>query len=280
MTRRQFLIGSAALLAACTSTWTYATEVEPHWLEVVERPLVISGLPQALFGARLVQFADIHVGPIVSDDYVLATFRRVAGLRPDIVVVTGDFASSLTHDMSHCARIYSRMPRGRLGTFGVLGNHDYGYAWSDGVAADRLATTLGGLGVRILRNEAVGVAGLQMVGFDDLWAGQFDPGKALREVDARRPMLGICHNPDCVDLAGWNGFSGWVLSGHTHGGQCRPPFLAPPQLPVKNRRYTAGEFALSGHRRMYISRGVGHLLQARFLVRPEVTVFTLTSAQS
>jgi len=69
-----------------------------------------------------------------------------------------------------------------------------------------------------------------------------------------------------------------VLSGHTHGGQCKPPFLPAPLLPVRNRRYTAGEFAVSGNRRLYISRGVGHLLKVRFNVRPEVTVFALARA--
>ena len=48
-------------------------------------------------------------------------------------------------------------------------------------------------------------------------------------------------------------------------------------LPVKNRRYTSGEFELTGGRRMYISRGVGHLLRVRFNARPEVTLFTLTT---
>ena len=49
-------------------------------------------------------------------------------------------------------------------------------------------------------------------------------------------------------------------------------------LPVKNKRYTSGEFELSGNRRMYISRGVGHLLQVRFNVRPEIAVFRLQRA--
>jgi uncharacterized protein len=78
-----------------------------------------------------------------------------------------------------------------------------------------------------------------------------------------------------VDLPGWSGYEGWILSGHTHGGQCKPPFLPPPLLPVRNRRYTAGEFELAGGRRLYISRGVGHLLQVRFNVRPEVTIFEM-----
>jgi predicted MPP superfamily phosphohydrolase len=89
----------------------------------------------------------------------------------------------------------------------------------------------------------------------------------------------LSHNPDTADLAGWGNYNGWILSGHTHGGQCKPPFLPPPLLPVKNRRYTAGMFSVGGGRSLYISRGLGHLLQVRFNVRPEVTVFTLERAE-
>ncbi|MEO1082736.1 MAG: hypothetical protein AAFY88_00695, partial [Acidobacteriota bacterium] len=73
----------------------------------------------------------------------------------------------------------------------------------------------------------------------------------------------------------WHDFSGWILSGHTHGGQCKPPFLPPPILPVENRRYTAGAFELEGGRRLYINRGLGYLKRVRFNVRPELTLFTL-----
>jgi predicted MPP superfamily phosphohydrolase len=47
---------------------------------------------------------------------------------------------------------------------------------------------------------------------------------------------------------------------------------------VQNRRYTCGEFALAGGRTLYVSRGVGHLTQVRFNVRPEVTIFELSSS--
>jgi len=47
---------------------------------------------------------------------------------------------------------------------------------------------------------------------------------------------------------------------------------------VANRRYTAGAFELNGNRKMYISRGVGHLLRVRFNCRPEVALFRLRPA--
>jgi predicted MPP superfamily phosphohydrolase len=40
----------------------------------------------------------------------------------------------------------------------------------------------------------------------------------------------------------------------------------------------AGEIPIGGDRTLYISRGVGHLIRARFNVRPEITLFTLRSA--
>ncbi|MCX6880478.1 MAG: hypothetical protein NTW21_42740 [Verrucomicrobia bacterium] len=75
-----------------------------------------------------------------------------------------------------------------------------------------------------------------------------------------------------------DGYMGWILAGHTHGGQCKPPFLPPPLLPVRNRRYVAGEYPLAGSRSLYVSRGVGHLIQVRFNVRPEITLFQMTRA--
>ncbi len=133
-------------------------------------------------------------------------------------------------------------------------------------------------GIRVLRNEVVDVGGLDIVGLDDLWAKRFQPAAALAYRDAAKPALVLSHNPDTADAPGWLGYEGWILSGHTHGGQCKPPFLPPPLLPVRNRRYTSGEIDAPGGRRLYISRGVGHTLMVRFNVRPEVTVFTLQRA--
>jgi predicted MPP superfamily phosphohydrolase len=118
----------------------------------------------------------------------------------------------------------------------------------------------------------------QVVGLDDQWAHRFEAGSAAPATQAGRPAIVLSHNPDTVDLPVWSGYEGWILSGHTHGGQCKPPFLPPPLVPVSNRRYTAGEFDLGAGRRLYINRGVGHLLRVRFNVRPEVTVHELRTA--
>jgi predicted MPP superfamily phosphohydrolase len=282
LNRRVFIVRTAgAVVASAIGCVGYATEVEPHWLEIVERDLAVEHLPASLAGARLAQLSDLHIGPQVSDDYVVHSFDRLRALEPDIVVITGDF---LTHRRSRGEAQYQQLrgvlahlPHGRLATIAILGNHDYGRGWGDPAVAARVVAEAERAGVRMLRNEVQAVSGLDFIGVDDLWARRCDPATALRARESAA-AIALVHNPDSADERAWPGFRGWMLAGHTHGGQCKPPFLPPPLLPVKNRRYVAGEVSVDASRTLYISRGVGHLIKARFLVRPEITLFTLRSA--
>jgi hypothetical protein len=278
ITRRRFLRAAAATAGCGLGVGLYTWWWEPHWLEVVQRQLPVPGLPGGLVGARLVQLSDLHIGPRVDDSYLLRVFHRVMDLAPEIVVYTGDLTSYNTDVFHHARRMFAHLPLGSRGTFGVLGNHDYGPDWAHPEIADHVAAVAGDVGVTVLRNEVAEADGLQIGGMDDLWAGQFRPAQVLADLDPREASLVLSHNPDTVDRLGWGAYGGWILAGHTHGGQCKPPFLPPPILPVKNRRYTSGEFPLAGGRRMYINRGVGHSWRVRFNVRPEVTVFELKRA--
>jgi len=276
LTRRRFLSG---LIAATGVTGLYTWRVEPTWVEFVRRELPIAHLPPALAGKTLVQLSDIHVGPQVDDDYLSRVFAEVSALNPDLVVHTGDLVTYAgPKTLAQAKAVLATFPRGKLGTFATLGNHDYGKRWAEPAVADQISRLLADAGCTVLRNRSADVAGLRIIGLDDMWAHRFFPQLVLPHLPAGQPAVVLSHNPDTCDLPVWGAYQGWILAGHTHGGQCKPPFLPPPMLPVKNRRYTAGEFALTGNRRLYINRGVGHLLRVRFNARPEVTVFTLSPA--
>ncbi|MBI2895376.1 MAG: metallophosphoesterase [Deltaproteobacteria bacterium] len=278
LTRRRFLGLTGAAAAATAGLGVYAWKIEPRWLEVVRRPLPVRRLPDALAGRILVQLSDLHIGRQVDDEYVRATFQRIAQLRPAIVVVTGDIISHHAAVLEQVDALSRELPRGHLATIAVLGNHDYGPGWSHPEIARALVETIAPRGITVLRNDVLEVEGLQIAGLDDLWAGRFDGAATLARLDPHRAALVLSHNPDTVDLDVWRGYEGWILSGHTHGGQCKPPFLEPPLLPVENHRYVAGAYSLAGGRRLYVNRGVGHLLPVRFNVRPEATGFELVRA--
>jgi uncharacterized protein len=276
LTRRHALRALAVAGSGTALVGLYTWRIEPHWLEFTHPVLTIAGLPRELEGRTLAQLSDLHVGPKVDDDYIIESFRRTRQLDPDFVVFTGDWITYRSpRQFEQLRRILMHAPRGRLGTIGILGNHDYGFGWRMADVAEEVSRIVRASGITVLRNKALTVEGLQFLGLDDLWGPRFNPVDLLAQKGQDNSTVVLCHNPDAADRSIWGGYQGWILAGHTHGGQCKPPFLPPPLLPVLNKRYTAGEIELSGRRRMYISRGVGHLLRVRFNARPEIPVFQL-----
>ena len=177
LTRRRFIWKSGVgLVGSALTTGVYAWRIEPHWVEVVERQLPVAQLPATLAGKRLVQISDLHVGQRVDDHYLMASLDRVRDLRPDILVITGDFVSYWgAGTFSQLERVLSRLPRGARATLATLGNHDYGRGWSQADVADQVTARVTGLGVEVLRNERTSVDGLEIVGLDDFWGPRFSP---------------------------------------------------------------------------------------------------------
>lgn len=278
LTRRRFLTASAA--AVC-GVGVYTWRIEPHWVEVVERDLPIANLPAALDGETLVQLSDLHVGPIVDPDYLTQALAFTSSLNPALTVITGDFMTcNGMEQIEPMTRVMERLRPGRLGAYAILGNHDYSKHYNRPQVAERLTKRLGDLGVTVLRDQCCTVAGLQLVGLDDLLGSEFKPEAVLASVAWERATLTLCHNPDAVDLPAMASCKGWILAGHTHGGQCKLPFMDPPLLPIRNRRYVAGEFDLGNGRRLYVNRGLGYLYRVRFNVRPEITVWRMKRAEA
>ena len=301
LTRRQLLIAGGTAAAAAAGVSFYGFLVEPHWVELVRRPMPLEHLPPELAGRTLLQLSDLHVGSSVSSDYLMRVLREAQSLAPDFVVITGDFVSYRSaREYRELARVLATMPKGRLGTVASLGNHDYGLAWHELDVADQVTRVAADAGATVLRNEVRTIGGLQFLGLGDYWSPEFAPSggaprglfsprpaardpfasrddapSVIRELAPSMPTVVLNHNPDAQDESIWNDVRGWVLAGHTHGGQVKPPFLPPPLLPVRNRRYTAGAFDVGPGRTLYVNRGLGHLIRVRFNVRPEITLFTL-----
>ena len=277
--RRKFTRLAASGLAGFSGVGFYTWQIEPHWVEFTQRLLPLKNLPKSLNDTTLIQLSDLHIGPRVDSNYIIQTLQKVAALKPQLVLISGDFIS---YDgdwvLDELSRVLKLIPRLGQAVYACLGNHDYGADWSDLMVAERVRTILNKSGIKVLNNQIDLFSGLQIVGLDDFWGPNFDPSVVLPSLNPNAPRICLCHNPDALDHKGLSDYQGWVLAGHTHGGQCKPPFLNPPILPVKNALYTAGEIEISRGRKLYINRGLGHLLKVRFNVRPEVTVFTLKSA--
>ena len=309
LTRRRFLKLLAGSVTASACGGLYANRIEPHWIEVVRRDLPLENLPDALAGRTLALVSDLHIGPVVDGDYIRGAISRINDLRPDLLAITGDFMTSRAGEqIDNVADVLGGLHRPPLGTFACLGNHDYGHGWFQPAVARNLAGRLAGLNIRVLRNELAEVGQLQVLGMHDLWARDygvpggsvyrarheagheegishvappgnlFDLEAVLPAVDPGRPAIMLMHNPDGVDAGDWSSFRGWILAGHSHGGQVDLPLYGPPLLPLHNPRYARGEIDLGAGQRLYVNRGLGYLWRVRFNCRPEITLFTLRRA--
>lgn len=265
-------------------TAVYSWQIEPRWVKVEQLPLPIRHLPTDMVGRTLVQISDMHISNRYDWRYQLPALREIAALQPDYVVYTGDFVS-YRETFAELRSVMAQAPLGKHGTTAVLGNHDYGRGWQHPKIADTISQILHEHHITVLRNEAQRFEGLQIVGFDDYWGTNYQPS-FFAQLDLAQPTIALAHNPDVADEPIWGDYDGWILAGHTHGGQVKPPFLPPPMLPVQNERYTAGLFALdeqgagTNGRFLYINRGLGNLWPVRFNARPEITIFNLVRDDS
>ncbi len=280
LTRRNFLwlaAGSAAGMAF------YAGEISRHELEVVYSTIRLPGLPDPFAGFRIVQISDFHFQEYTEAAFIEAVVRRVNEATPDLVVLTGDFVSSgpLPRHFSakmgyHCAELLSQIKCPLR--YAILGNHDV--VVNAHAVTDALLTH----GIPVLTNSSVALERdgrrLWLAGIQDALEARPSLTAALPagRNPGQEPLILLAHEPDYADYATGRQID-LVLSGHTHGGQIRLPFLPPLVLPKMGTRYVEGLFRLRDGMQLYVNRGIGAVgVPFRFRCPPEISVITLQPA--
>jgi predicted MPP superfamily phosphohydrolase len=265
-------------------TWarlSYANQIEPTWLEHAEFPVSIKQLPDAFEGLRIAHLTDFHGGHHLPDNYLEEVIDRTLAAKPDLIALTGDYIHKGYGHVDSVAKSLGRL-KAPLGTFAVLGNHDFSVRNALGLRRypglhQAIADALNNEGIRVLRNENVTLmredSKLLLAGIDDLWSGECDPTNALKDICVKVPRLVLAHNPLTVDqMAGHR--CDLMLSGHTHGGQINWPGKGRILLGRNSRRFAAGLYH-HDQTHVYVNKGVGFGWRFRFNVRPEIALITL-----
>lgn len=276
LSRRRF-ITEAALLGAGVS---YATLVEPLWLETKRVAMPIHNLPPRFVGMKIVQISDLHVNAYITADDMARVVAHVNQLMPDVVVITGDFVD---RDAMYAddATVPLMQLQARDGIFSVLGNHDY---YTGKITRVKWAIKRAGLGLLVNQHTTLrrGADRLTLVGLDDpkhdyqssFSRESINPKAALAGTNPSDPQIMLIHNPILAPLLAQHYAPDWILSGHTHGGQIRVPILTAEA--VKSRDlFVRGHYWLDSTQ-LYVNRGIGFTgPPLRFRVRPEITLFEL-----
>jgi predicted MPP superfamily phosphohydrolase len=246
--------------------------LEARSLRVTPVTFVSADVPAAFDGLRIAFLSDIHHGPFVSRDRVRATVARVNALRPDVVVLGGDYVYQRPSALGPVFAELSRL-RAPLGVYGVLGNHDH---W---LLESTVRPVMAAAGVHELYDSGVwlrrGSSRLRLCGLSGLSEDHPLLTGALDGATQDDFVILVNHSPDVAEALG-NTPVDLVLAGHTHGGQVTVFGLWAPFIPSRyGQKYRAG-LVLDAPVPTFVSTGVGSItLPLRFFAPPEVVLITL-----
>jgi uncharacterized protein len=272
--RRSFLkVGSAALLtgiAAAVSWMWLDNEYENPVVERVQIP--IRNLPSALESLRIVQISDIHLYPLTTIELVDQAVQMANELNPDLIVLTGDY---VWHEVEVIFDLMPSLARlnAKHGVISCLGNHDL---WTD---VNVVSEAFRQVGMPLLVNQGISISAgsdvLYLASLDDGWSGKPDLSAAMEGWPEGAPTVLLMHEPDLATKYSQDQRISLQLSGHSHGGQVRFPFMGALILPYLSWKYPMGLYDVNGMW-LYTNRGLGTTnIPLRVNCAPEITELTL-----
>ena len=230
----------------------------------------------------------------MSLDHVQAIVERTNALKPDIVVMLGDYVAGhrkVTRFIpdAEWAAVLAGL-KAPLGVHAVLGNHDW---WEDkevqrqGQGLPSAGRALEAVGIPVYENDAKKLSknghSFWLAGLGDQLAymparrfrplkriGVDDLGATLAKVTDDAPVVLMAHEPDIARRV--TSRVALQLSGHTHGGQVRMLGWSPIS--------PSGQQLAYGHIKMncdvVVSGGLGcSIMPFRLGVPPEIVLVTL-----
>jgi predicted MPP superfamily phosphohydrolase len=276
-TRRQFLRAAAA--TGTLAVVGDALLLAPNRPRIIRQEFFLPRWPERLNGFTVAVLSDFHYDPYFSIHPLHAAIAMVNRLHPDLIALTGDFVSvPLVGDETKaafaaepCARLLRQMTAPH-GLWAVMGNHD------DATDAEHVTHALQAENIRVLANQSEPIeqdgSRFWLAGVNDVISGTADLSKTMHGVPAGEPVILLAHEPDFADEASQYPID-LQLSGHSHGGQIRIPFLPPLYLPELAKKYVWGTYHV-GPLTLHTSAGLGTIgIPMRLNCPPEVTVLTL-----
>ncbi|MBC7765821.1 MAG: metallophosphoesterase [Hyphomonadaceae bacterium] len=231
---------------------------------------------------RIVLIADLHSH--IYGDKQSEIAMKIAKQKPDIIALAGDIADDGTPIEG--TKQFLQAIQGLAPTYYVTGNHEF---WSNDIV--NIRAVFRSFHVTILANtyEKITVNGADIIiaGVDDPDVVRYEkPGMDWKKEmnnsfaklkDQPQYMVLLSHRPELVALYQKTPFD-LVLSGHSHGGQVRIPFLLNGLLAPNQGFFPkyAGGLYQYGNMTHIVSRGVSYSPRLpRIFNPPEIVVIEL-----
>ena len=240
-------------------------------------------LPQAFDGYKIAQISDLHNAQIGEKNEKL--INKLASTKPDIIAITGDVVDSRHTDIDVAINFAKKAVK-IAPCYYVAGNHEARIE-----NYEDFEKKLEETGVIILNDSQTTLKkGGQTITLAGLKDSTFQSGYTIYSseefmdiklehfaFDTKDFSILLAHRPEVLDVYAKHGFD-LVLSGHTHGGQVRLPFIGCIAAPGQGffPEYDCGLYQ-KDNTKMIISRGIGNsMVPIRLNNPPEIVLVTLT----
>lgn len=272
----------AALLVLAALLLTVGAALNPM-IGVTNYSFVSEKTPPSLDGYKIAVIADMH-----SLDYTLAKpeiEKKLREIKPDLIALAGDIYDINVDTAKGSGLTFFENISGIAPCVYVTGNHESAFSEAEREYIKAECRRIGIICPEGGTYQASGGDGkIYITALDDprevygARLGEHLDWKLGDEKDESALQILIFHRANLLDMLSGHGFD-LILSGHTHGGQIRLPFvggLMSPDLATWFPKYSGGLYTLEGGTQAVVSRGLGNTKDIpRVFNSPEIVVVTL-----
>ncbi|WP_068672535.1 metallophosphoesterase [Oceanobacillus sp. Castelsardo] len=280
MNRRTFLkrgIGSLITLFSLSGGgYFYAKELEPRMIKFQHEVIHSKKIPPSFQNFKIAQFSDTHIGFHYTINQLSELIDKINAIQPDVIVFTGDLVDN-PYEFDEYSSLQEKLKllEAPYGKFWIYGNHDHG-----GYGTEIIKKVMKKSDFHLLQNSHSVIEKefdrFILVGIDDVMLGKPNLSVALDQVNHELFTILLAHEPDYADTASEYPID-VQLSGHSHGGQVRLPWIGDLYTPDYAEKYVQGKYLLNRDAfTLYVNSGIGTTrLPYRFLCKPEIHIYTL-----
>jgi len=251
-----------ACLYVLTFTFIYARFLE-RYIITTHSTTIETG-----FDSKLILISDTHLGVYKGGDFLERVVKRINQIEDvDAVLIAGDFTYEPHQDL---VELFKPLSAIKFPTYAVLGNHDVEKPGPP--LRLKLKASLKTLGVELLQNDSAPIpnTSIQVIGLGSHMASE-DQVSLISQFKKEEDVIVLTHNPDST-LSYQNDLADLTLTGHTHGGQIRIPWIYPYFIPTQGD-FDQGLYPIESGGQLFITSGLGEVgLPLRLGIPPVIDI--------
>lgn len=253
----------------------FSTKVSTKGLVIKEYAYKNKKLPKEFIGNKIVHFSDLHFASTIGEKELKDIVKKINDLKPDICVFTGDLIErEYKINTKERKIIVDELGKinAKLGKFAVIGNHDYEKNDFDQIMTEANFKVLNNTNELVFNKSNTPIT---IVGTTSLIKSHQKLDEAFaHQKDNDYFTIFLAHEPDTLQNARKFDID-LMLSGHSHGGQVRLPFIGAIITPLGSKVYYEEHYKVD-ETDLYVSSGIGtSTLKIRFFNKPSINLIRL-----